>query len=281
MVLPSSTSAKHTASMDLPEEQRRDFADNGLLTLRRAVPEAVRRPLHERVQNAVTLAEGIDDPARRRKRVSRALKRRLDGIYTEDLAACARELMAGDIVDCQAALLLMTLPGQSVAGPVSEWTIPPTHWHTDAPRVTGRGVPGIIMLSFLDTVAPGGGGTLFVAGSHRLLDAPGRELRSKAFRKALKRKPYFDILLGTEGPRRTRFLEDRHCVDGVDVRLVELTGEPGDVVFADARLLHAPAPNVRPTPRLMVRGFFVGEPLADHYRAAYPAYASRVAAADS
>lgn len=267
--------------MDLSEAQRRDFADNGLLTLRGAVPEAVRQPLYERVESALRLAEDSEEPARRRKRVSRALKRRLDGIYTEDLAACATELMAGDIVDCQAALLLMTLPGQSVAGPVSEWTIPPTHWHTDAPRVSGPGVPGIIMLSFLDTVAPGGGGTLFVAGSHRLLDAPGRELRSKAFRKALKRRPYFDVLLGATSPERTRFLEESHCVDGVDVRLVELTGEPGDVVFADARLLHAPAPNVRQTPRLMVRGFFVGEPLADHYRAAYPAYALKATAPDS
>lgn len=259
--------------MNVSEAQCRDFADNGLLILRGTIPEAVRRPLQERVQSAIALAEDIDDPGRRRKRVSRALKRRLDGIYTEDLDACARDLMAGDIVDRQAALLLMTLPGHSVMGPVSEWAVPRQVWHTDAPRVTGPGVPGIIMLSFLHTVAPGGGGTLFVAGSHRLLDAPGRELRSKAFRKALKRKPYFDVLLGTEGSERTRFLENRHCVDGVDVRLVELTGEPGDVVFADARLLHAPAPNVRPTPRLMVRGFFVGEPLADHYRAAYPAYA--------
>ena len=115
---------------------------------------------------------------------------------------------------------------------------------------------------------------LFVAGSHRLLDAPGRELRSKAFKKALRKKPYFNVLLGEDNAERDRYLAQAHRVDGVDLRVVELTGEPGDVVLADARLLHAPAPNAQSTPRLMVRGFYIGRPLAEHYSALWPEYAS-------
>ena len=265
--------------MILSNAQQQTFEAEGLLTLPGAVRESVWRPLCQRVHSAVRLAEATEAPARQRKRVSRAVKHRLDGIYDDDVCARASQLLGGDIVDRQSALLLMTAPGHGVMGPVTEWTVPHRVWHTDAPRVTLPGVPGIIMLAFLDTVLPGGGGTLFVAGSHRLLDAPGRELRSKAFRKALKRKPYFEVLLGAAGPERTRFLEENHRVDGVDVRLVELTGNAGDVVLADARLLHAPSPNVRPTPRLMARGFFVGEPLAAHYRAAYPGYAAKASAA--
>ena len=261
--------------MILSDEERRTFATDGLLRLRDAIPETALGPLRERVQSAIEIAAEVEEPARRRKRVSRTLKRRLDGIYTDDLCACAGTLLGGEVVDRQSALLLMTLPGHSATGPVTEWGVPRQVWHTDAPRVTGPGVPGIIMLAFLDTVASQGGGTLFVAGSHRLLDAPGRALRSKAFRKALKRKPYFDVLLGTAGPKRTRYLENAHRVEGVDVRLVELTGQPGDVVFADARLLHAPAPNVQSRPRLMVRGFFVGTPLADYYAEVYPQWAAK------
>jgi ectoine hydroxylase-related dioxygenase (phytanoyl-CoA dioxygenase family) len=51
---------------------------------------------------------------------------------------------------------------------------------------------------------------------------------------------------------------DRTAVDGVPVRIVELTGEPGDVVFLHPHLFHAPAPNHGRTPRLMVTGGLTG-----------------------
>ena len=194
----------------------------------------------------------------------------LGAIYTDQLCAVASQLLAGEVVARHRALLLVTLPGQGAMGPVTRWSVPRQVWHTDAPRVSGPGVPGVIALGFLDQTTAGGGGTLFVAGSHRLLDAPGKELRSKAFKRALRKKPYFNVLLRDDSAERTTFLAQPHRVEGVDVRVVELTGEPGDVVLADARLLHAPGPNVQPKPRLMVRGFFIGEPLALHYRAYWP-----------
>ena len=264
--------------MILSPDQRKTFAEDGLLTLRGGLPEDVWKPLADRVQSALTSA-GLRDPnvpdvelKQRRKRATRALKPHLDAVYTEDLDGCANQLMANDAVGRHAALLLMTLPGRSAMGPVTHWSIPRQVWHTDAPRVSGAGVPGVIALGFLGHVLAGGGGTLFVAGSHRLLDAPGRELRSKAFKLALRKKPYFNVLLGEDSAERVRYLAETRRVDDVDLRVVELTGEPGDVVFADARLLHAPAPNARSTPRLMVRGFYVGRPLAEHYSALWPEY---------
>jgi len=266
--------------MMLSDDQRQTFANDGLLHVPGALPGDVWRPLCERVQNALRDA-GLGDPAvpeiefkYRRKRATRALMPHLGAIYTEQLCAVASQLLADEAVARQRALLLVTLPGQGAMGPVARWSVPRQVWHTDAPRIAGPGVPGVIALGFLDRIAAGGGGTLFVAGSHRLLDAPGKELRSKAFKRALRKKPYFNVLLRDDSAERTAFLAQAHRVQGVDVRLVELTGEPGDVVLADARLLHAPGPNVQPKPRLMVRGFFIGEPLAAHYRARWPDYAS-------
>ena len=266
--------------MILSHDQIETFAGDGLLTLKGGLPEDVWKPLADRVQSAL-MSAGFGDPnvpdvefKHRRKRVTRALKPHLSAVYTEELNGCASQLMADDAVGRHAALLLMTLPGQSPMGTVTQWSIPRQVWHTDAPRVSGPGVPGVIALGFLGQVLAGGGGTLFVAGSHRLLDAPGRELRSKAFKKALRKKPYFNVLLGEDNAERDRYLAQAHRVDGVDLRVVELTGQPGDVVLADARLLHAPAPNAQSTPRLMVRGFYIGRPLAEHYSALWPEYAS-------
>ena len=41
-------------------------------------------------------------------------------------------------------------------------------------------------------------------------------------------------------------------IGGVPVRVVELTGEPGDVVFMHPWMVHAPAPNGADVPRIMV-----------------------------
>ncbi|WP_171064674.1 phytanoyl-CoA dioxygenase family protein [Actinomadura soli] len=43
-------------------------------------------------------------------------------------------------------------------------------------------------------------------------------------------------------------------VAGVPVRVVELTGRPGDVVFLHPHLFHAPAANRSAAPRLMITG---------------------------
>lgn len=49
-------------------------------------------------------------------------------------------------------------------------------------------------------------------------------------------------------------MDEPEVIDGVTVRVVELTGEPGDVVFMHPHLFHAPAPNRAEEPRLMVTG---------------------------
>jgi hypothetical protein len=53
-------------------------------------------------------------------------------------------------------------------------------------------------------------------------------------------------------------------VDGVEVRVVELCGEPGDVVLMNPRCLHAAAPNAGASPRLMQSDFPGSEAAPGH-----------------
>lgn len=140
--------------------------------------------------------------------------------------------------------LLVTLPN------IDDWTVP-VGWHCDAPRLASGESTGVQMFTFLEPVAPWGGGTLVIAGSHRLLNT-GRFLRSSELMPLLRREPYFEGLFA-EGPPEARvaLLERTGEVDGVELSLVELTGEPGDVWMMDLRMFHTAAPNALDRPRLM------------------------------
>lgn len=54
-----------------------------------------------------------------------------------------------------------------------------------------------------------------------------------------------------EGDRIARFVERNTEIDGIEVGVVELVGEPGDVVLCHPWLFHASSMNVQPQPRLM------------------------------
>ena len=132
------------------------------------------------------------------------------------------------------------------------WTTP-TGWHVDVPRLaSGRG-PGVQLFACLDRVEPGGGGTVVVAGSHRLGNE-GRHLKVKDLAPRLRREPFFrDLYAGASSLDRTGAVGD------VALELVELAGAPGDVWLMDLRLLHAAAPNASCRPRIMATHRFVRE----------------------
>ena len=99
-----------------------------------------------------------------------------------------------------------------------------------------------------------------LAGSHRLVAARAMELRaatttSSAPVDALDEgAPWLHDVYwpGAEPERTQRLLGAEAVVDGVPVRVVELTGRRGDVVLTHMDVLHTAAPNTRPTPRLML-----------------------------
>ena len=150
--------------------------------------------------------------------------------------------------------LLFTLPN------AESWTVPHSIWHLDLPRLPDSGLPGVQMFAFLDTVAPGGGGTLVVTGSHRLLNE-GRRISSKQLKKRLKREPYFRDLMSRGFADRHRFIRERSRLGDVELQVVELHGEPGDVFLMALRILHTLAPNAARVPRIMVTQRFLLESL--------------------
>ena len=146
-------------------------------------------------------------------------------------------------------------------------------WHLDYPvRGPRPGDWAVKMLCLLSPLAPRGGGTLLLSGSHRLvgeLAAAGHRGGSADVRTELARRHEWlrALLSRTEGIDRVRrFMEEGALIDGVPVRVVELTGSTGDVVLFHPWLLHTVAPNRRREPRLLVGQNFTARDALSIYR---------------
>jgi ectoine hydroxylase-related dioxygenase (phytanoyl-CoA dioxygenase family) len=150
---------------------------------------------------------------------------------------------------------LPNLPGASSRAP---WRVPHTHWHVDEPTRADRDqAHGLGAFVFLDRVVAGGGATVVMTGSPRRLRAlaaelaPDRALTLEESTAGLARvEPWVHQLLL---PERHLRIDDGCVSAGIPLRVVELTGEPGDVVLMDLRCLHAPSANVGVEARLVVK----------------------------
>jgi ectoine hydroxylase-related dioxygenase (phytanoyl-CoA dioxygenase family) len=157
--------------------------------------------------------------------------------------------------------VLFTLPNSDT------WTVP-TGWHVDVPRLASGRRPGVQLFAFLDTVQPRGGGTLVIAGSHRLLNE-GRLIKVRQMRSLLCREAFFrDLYSAAPHQDRTRLLGQAGKVGDVALEVMELTGAPGDAYLIDLRLLHSGAPNATDRPRIMATHRFVRADIIDELNAA-------------
>lgn len=243
----------------LSEGQRREFAERGVIRIEGLIPDATAAPVRELVLKALE-AEGPDGPVGNRQ--VRKLTRHTNGLaaFRELVTPGVREAI-DSLVDGQSVCTLPNRP-QLLYTPhnASTWVVPHKVWHLDVPRLGEVGRPGVQMFTFVDSVPPGAGATLVVAGSHRLLNDRGR-VRSKDVKARLKQEPYFRDLLNPSGGDRRHFLEKPGRVGDVELQVVELWGEPGDVYLTDLRLLHTLAPNTSSSPRLMMTQRFFLESL--------------------
>lgn len=139
------------------------------------------------------------------------------------------------------------------------WTVPHKIWHFDVP---GRGDPDRPsvgrLFAYATDVGPRAGATLAVEGSHELVrrmvaTAPGHDAGSSAdIRKRLiTTHPWFRALSREGGDRIRRFMVDGDEIDGVRVRVVELTGRAGDLTIMLPWTMHNIAVNCGDGPRLM------------------------------
>jgi ectoine hydroxylase-related dioxygenase (phytanoyl-CoA dioxygenase family) len=145
--------------------------------------------------------------------------------------------------------VLFTLPN------AQRWTVP-SGWHSDRPRLASGQSAGVQLFAFLDVVEARGGGTLAIAGSHHLLNE-GRAIRPSKFGKLLRAEPFFADLLVTDpsqggAQHRADLLHQTGAAGNVQLRIVEMTGVPGDVWLMDLRVLHVGSPNAAERPRMML-----------------------------
>lgn len=137
----------------------------------------------------------------------------------------------------------------------------PNSWHIDFDFQSSQaGLSGLLIFSFLADVAPQGGGTAVLNGSHHLIQRfvatqpPETFTTAKRSHKAfLCSNPWLQDLSADEvSPDRVaRFMVTKHVIDGIPVQVSELSGKAGDIVIGHPLLLHSTAPNCGPRPRFM------------------------------
>ncbi len=257
----------HSAMQPAPiisSADREQLADQGWLKVPQLIPpepvREARESIYRKLSQAGLWVDGAwqdtggdpnQDQARRLLKPlsgSRLLKPLLEPVLRVAEAICAQTLIPAKPY-CQ---FLFTAPHSSVTGPnpVTRWTVPASVWHTDYPRDGDLSSYGVQIFTFIDDVPPGGGGTLVVAGSHRI--RPGVVLGSKELKRSLRSEEFWRNLTDKQREDRSRMADFTGEVDGVALSLVELSGAPGDVYFTDLRLLHSLTPNTSPRPRLMM-----------------------------
>jgi len=261
----------------IDEAAREVFAERGLILMKGMIPrnrvDRVRDEIDALIERHGAGRDGQWTAGRPDARLTRklrtAIKSRMkqsaacQALSTPALRDAVVSLVKGEDV-CAFAdrpQVLFTPPD------ADHWTVPHNIWHLDVPRLGDGGCPGVQSFCCIDKVAPGGGGTVVVSGSHKLLNDRGR-IASRDVKKRLSRLPWFRCLFSRDNSERRAALltaEPTTSADGraVTLQVVELCGEPGDVYLVDLRTLHSPAPNAASRPRLAATERFFRVSLAD------------------
>jgi hypothetical protein len=144
----------------------------------------------------------------------------------------------------------------SAPAPGQPWQPTSGGWHSDRDP-WGDQRAALFVFIHIDETVPGGGGTLVLAGSHRAQARLATDHGSRRrFRNAFQASsPWMRQLTGqdpVEGPR-TRFLAadtppDEH---GVRMRVIECSGQPGDVWLCHPTIHHATNDNRSDRMRIM------------------------------
>jgi len=141
-----------------------------------------------------------------------------------------------------------------------EWRLPHWLWHIDG-HPSAEPISEVKLFAFLGSVGPKGGGTLIIPRSHRMLATYMSSAPAEVVADPMRLRPRFmshapwlkalSAPSDVDAERNARFMEADGEVDGIPARVVELTGEPGDVVLCHPMLFHCVAPNTADRPRFM------------------------------
>jgi Phytanoyl-CoA dioxygenase (PhyH) len=247
----------------LTAEDHERLAATGFARLPGAVDRATADAMAEQVWASLA-ARGIERADPRTwpagfvgKHQSLRRRRVFDAFATPAVAALADAVLGSggwqEVGGWGPALVTFPEPGP--------WIVPHDVWHVDIPAKGDPNRPAVARLfAYVNDVVPQGGGRVVVEGSHELVRrlvaaAPDHDAgsSSRVRRRLMARSPWFQALDREGGGDRVRqFMVDGDEVDGVRVRVAELTGEAGDVVVMLPWTLHCLAMNCSPAPRFMV-----------------------------
>jgi hypothetical protein len=241
------------------------FERDGYVVVRQAFSPADGRAMERRWWNELEDAHGIrpDDRSSWRPIVGDLKAAKRDPIQARILT----ERVRGALDDLLGKVAwppprdwgrpLVTFPGPGA------WDVPVRNWHWDNPCELHLDRPrALFVVSFIGSVAPRSGGTLILSGSPRLLIQQERRLPESQRRDSIARlrerfhrsHPWLMALTGlapSPADRIAAFMDTETVVEGVPLRVVELTGEPGDMVFCHPVMVHCVAPNRGARPRFM------------------------------
>jgi hypothetical protein len=253
--------------VSLTDGQMDTFERKGYLRLPKAFAPEAAIQLQERMWTELREDFGIDRRDRRswwqpRQSLHRAKRDPLQSAVASDRLIGAINALLGPVrwrVPSNWGVVLVTFPNPGVGN----WSLPTAGWHFDFElHRNATLLGGLFVFTFFSVVEARGGGTLIVEGSHRLLrqfhaelsPAEQQEPHQLLRRRFLRFDPWLKALTGT-GPapddRIAYFMQETREVRGAPVRVVELTGEPGDAVLCHPLILHAAAPNRLKVPRFM------------------------------
>ena len=251
------------STLTLPDVQR--FERDGYVVVRRAFPRADALAMEQRWWSELEDTHGVragdrsswrqipgDLKAAKRDPVqAKVLSERVRGVFDDLLGQGAWSAPR----DWGRTIVTFPAPGA--------WDVPTRLWHWDNPCEPHLDHPtGLFVVSFIGQVAPRSGGTLILSGSPRLLiqqqrQIPAdqrRDLGTKPWEHFHRSHPWLMALTGlapSPADRAAAFMDAETTVDGVPLRVVELTGEPGDMVFCHPVMIHCVGPNRGPRPRFM------------------------------
>jgi len=238
--------------MNLNARDRERFVEDGVLHL----PGLISRKKTSAVKDAI-LAElarigaRVDGKWRNSKIAPLRHQRLFDDVIPPDLLPLLNELAGRALMAAPPHPQILLTPPQKMA-----WSVPHLGWHLDVKSPSRDEMPGIQVFVLIDDVAQHGGGTVAIAGSHKL-HSPRNGVAVSAHQ-VLQAHPVYAALFSADKMDRAIFLEPQ-SIRNVVVRVIEMCGKAGDVYLMDMRIVHAAATNATKNARMMLTSRYLAQ----------------------
>jgi hypothetical protein len=237
------------------------FADTGILKLEGAFAERDAARMRDVVWNELYHRHGIE-----RDDASTWHRHEPTGLRSTKRSRAFMPILSPVVSDALDALLgagrwrppkhygnvLVTMPNAEV------WRVPHRIWHSDfPPNLPADRLVAVKLWALFDDVAPGGGGTPQLAGSHVAFARYLARTEERDYKRTkvefLESHPWLVRLTKDQGEadRNELLMHTGAEVDGAELRVVECTGGAGDVYITHPWVFHSIAVNGSSRPRLM------------------------------